>query len=215
MNTDYLIERLGDRLAPVQPLMRPGRRTFAWMCGATIYLGFLAFSMSSAGVAANGFGIAFVAPQLAAIVTGVLAAAAAFVSVIPGYSTRVFVWPIAAAIVWMGSLAIGSIHEWSQPGMLLAAPHEWLCVAMIVLGGAPLVAVLAAMLRRGAPLNPAITAAFAALAVGVLANVGACVSHPHPSHAVTLVWHGATIMTLVVLAAATGHAVFTWNTSPR
>jgi hypothetical protein len=86
-----------------------------------------------------------------------------------------------------------------------------MCVAVIVLSSGPLLAALWLMLRRGAPLNPGVTAALAALAVSALANVAACVAQPHPQNGVTLIWHGATIAVLVTIAAATGHLVFKWD----
>jgi hypothetical protein len=215
MNTDQLIEHLAERAVPVRPLRRPVIRAAIWLCGAAIYFGLMAVSMTSAAdVAANG-AMRFVVPQLAAIATGMLAAVAACASVVPGYSRRVFIWPIAAASVWIGSLAIGSGGEWSQPAALLSAPREWVCVGIIVFGGTPLVFALWAMLRHGAPLDPAITAALAALAVGVLANVGACISHPHTSNGITLIWHGAAVFGIVALAAASGRFVLRWNTVHR
>jgi hypothetical protein len=214
MNTDQLIERLAERLPPVRPLRRPAVRAAVWLCGAALYLGLMTLSMTSAAdVTANSGASRFVVPQLAAIVTGILAAVAAFASVVPGYSRRVLIWPLVAGAFWVASLAIGSRGEWSQPAALLSAPREWICVAVIALGGAPLVAALSVMLRRGAAFNPAMTAALAALSVGVLANVGACVSHPHTSSSITLVWHGAAILGIVALAAASGRIVLRWNTS--
>jgi hypothetical protein len=210
MNTDRLIEHLADRLLPVQPLRTPGFRAFAWLCGASAFLGVLALSITSrADVAINGTAIAFLGPQLAAILTGILAAWAAFTSVIPGYTRAAFIWPVIAGIVWIGTLAVGVPQ--AQTGAILTAPHEWMCVAVIVLSGAPLMAAMWLMLRRGAPLNPGLTAALAALAVGALANVAACVSDPHTDHAVTLVWHGATIAVLVGVAAVTGRLALTWK----
>lgn len=210
MNTDRLIAHLADRLPPVQPLQRPGVRAFVWLCGASAFLGVLALSMmSTADVATNGVGIAFVGPQLLAILTGVLAAWAAFTSVIPGYSRTVFMWPVIAGVAWIGALAIGVPQ--GETVATLAAPREWMCVAVIVLSGGPMMAALWLMLRQGAPLNPSITAALAALAVGALANVAACVSHPHTNNGITLVWHGATIAVLVGLAAVTGHLALKWD----
>jgi hypothetical protein len=210
MNTDRLIEHLADRLLPVQPLPRPGFRAFLWLCGASAFLGVMALPMTSpADVAINGTGIAFVGPQLAAVLTGILAAWAAFTSVIPGSTRTAFIWPVVASVVWIGALAIGPPQ--AQTGAILAAPHEWMCVAVIVLSGAPLMAAMWLMLRRGAPLHPGVTAALAALAVGALANVAACVSDPHTDHAVTLVWHGATIAVLVGVAAVTGRLALTWD----
>lgn len=210
MNTDRLIAHLAERLPPVQPLRKPGWRAFVWLCGASAFLGALALTMTStADIATNGVGIAFVGPQLIAIVTGVLAAWAAFTSVIPGYSRTATIWPVVAGLAWIGGLAIGTPE--GQSGAMLAAPREWKCVALIVLSGGPMMAALWLMLRQGAPLNPSVTAALAALAVGALANVAACVSHPHTNNAVTLVWHGATMAALVGVAAVTGGLALTWD----
>jgi hypothetical protein len=212
MNTDRLIDNLADRLPPVQPLRTPGFRAFVWLGGASAFLGVLALSMTSpADVAINGTGFGFVGPQLAAVLTGILAAWAAFTSVIPGYSRSAFVWPVMAGVAWIGVLAIGVPQ--GQAGTLSAAPHEWMCVAIIALSGAPLMVVMWLMLRRGAPLHPGVTAALAALAVGALANVAACVSHPHTNNAITLLWHGATIAVLVGLAAASGRITLRWPTA--
>jgi len=210
MNTDRLIEHLADRLSPVQPLRTPGFRALVWLGGASAFLGILALSMTSAAdVAINGTGIAFVGPQLVAVLTGILAAWAAFRSVIPGYSRMAFIWPLVAGVGWIGTLAIGVPQ--AQTGAILAPHREWMCVAVIVLSGGPLMAAMWLMLRRGAPLHPSVTAALAALAVGALANVAACVSHPHADNAITLLWHGATIAVLVGVAAVTGRLALTWD----
>jgi hypothetical protein len=210
MNTDRLIDHLADGLSPVQPLRRPGFRAFVWLCGALTFLGVLTLSMMSrADVAPNGAELGFVGPQLVAVVTGILAAWAAFGSVIPGYTRTAFIWPVVAAMAWIGVLATGTSQ--GQFGATLAASHEWMCVIIIVLSSGPLMAVLWLMLRRGAPLNPGVTAALAALAVSALANVAACVAHPHTDNGVTLIWHGATMGVLVTLAAVTGHLAFKWD----
>ena len=210
MNTDRLIEHLADGLSPVQPLVRPGFRAFIWLCGALPFLAILALSMMSrADVAPNGTGLGFVGPQVVAVVTGILAAWAAFRSVIPGYSRTTFIWPVVAGMAWIGFLATQTPQ--GQLGTTLAASHEWMCVAIIVLSSGPLLAALWLMLRRGAPLNPGVTAALAALAASALANVAACVAQPHPNNGVTLIWHGATIAVLVTIAAVTGHLGLKWE----
>ena len=81
----------------------------------------------------------------------------------------------------------------------MAARHEWWCVGVILIGGAPLLAALVVMLRRGATLTPTMTGALAAIAVGALANVAACFWRPHPNDDVTFVWHGGAILALVLL----------------
>jgi len=209
MKTEELIEHLADRLEPVRPLGRPGLRALVWLSGAFAFLVVLALSMTSdVDLAINGTGMAFVAPQVLAVITGILAAWTAFRSVIPGYSPTLLIWTMASALAWTLSLALGTRQD--QIGGMLVAPREWMCVAIIILGGTPLGTALWAMLRRGAPLHPGVTAALAALAVGALANVAACVSHPHTNNGITLVWHGATITVLVGLAAAAGRLRVKW-----
>jgi hypothetical protein len=210
MNTNDLIENLGRGLEPVVPLWRPGRRAAAWAVGAVVYLGILVLAMSAVGSRVGGAGAGFWVSQIAAVVMGLLASRAAFVSVVPGLPKRSRGWAVLAALVWLGTLVAGlpPDFDWAT---VLGATHEWVCVGFIVVGGAPLMWALAVMLRRGAPLNPATTAAFAALAVGALANVGACLALPHANSAITFAWHGGVVLALVAVAALAGHLVFAWS----
>lgn len=82
---------------------------------------------------------------------------------------------------------------------------------MIGLGGALPAWAMARMLRYGAPLTPRVTSALVALAAAGLANVGACISHPHPSSAVVLLWHGATVAALVAASAWAGQHLISWE----
>ena len=211
MNTDRLIERLAEHAEPARPLRRPWIRVAVWLAAAGVYLAAMTLPLTSnADLAANGSDWKFVFPQFAAIVTGAAAAMAAFASTIPGYSRRILWLPAAAGLVWVGSLVGWSLQEWNQ-GVSVAAPREWRCVAMIVGGGAMPALLMAHMLRRGAPLSPGMTTALGALAVAGLANVAACVSHPHPSDAVVLVWHGSTIAALLACALLAGKRVLNWD----
>lgn len=210
MNTSDLIENLARELEPVRALPRPGTRAAAWSLGAAFYIAILAAAMSIATPGIAGAGGPLWVAQIAAVATGVLASLAAFASVIPGASRHWSIWATLAALAWLGTLLAAS--SWDVDwGTALAASHEWTCVGFIVVGGAPLLIVLAVMLRRGAPLHPALTAALAALAVGALANVGACVSLPHPSGAITFAWHGGVVLALMTLAAMTARLAFNWR----
>jgi hypothetical protein len=213
MKTKRLIETLAQDLTPARPLSKPWIRSAWWLLGTLAYLGVLTLMMASAAeVAANGGGWPFAFRNAVAILTATTAAHAAFASTVPGFLNRLSLLPALAAMVWLGSVAGGAIQEWSRGGVSLAAPSEWACVAMIVFGGALPGAGMLIMLRRGAPLMPALTTAMAMLATASLASVSACLSHPHASDAVTLVWHGTTILVLVVTAARFGHGLLTWRT---
>jgi hypothetical protein len=161
MNTDELIDSLATRLAPVSPLPHPALRAALWLTGAVLYVGILSLTMAKAAGASVSTP-ALLASQIAALATCVLAAVAAFASVVPGYSSRIFAWPATAAIVWLGTLVLGAPQH-DDAVTIIEARHEWICVGLIVLGGAPMLGALALMLRRGAPLHPASTAALGAI----------------------------------------------------
>jgi hypothetical protein len=208
MKTEHLIDHLVGDLRPVQALRPPWVRAAWWLLGAVAYMGLLTVALTSReDLEANGASWRFVAPQVAALLMAVTAAAAAFESTIPGSARRMSVAAAAAATLWVASLLPAAIGEWRYDRVFLAVPEEWLCVALAVLGGALPAFGMAAMLRRGVLLAPALTAALGAVSIAALANVVACLSHPHPSSAVTLVWHAGTIAALAALASWSGRAV--------
>jgi hypothetical protein len=212
METDDLIERLARGIEPVAPLQRPWLRATMWLIGAVVYIGVVSLMMSPTGGTANGIERRFLFAQLAAIGVSAAAATAAFASVIPGVSTRALLWPVVAGTVWVGLLIVGTLQEWQPLGTIdLGSQREWLCVGMIALGGAIPAMAMAAMLRNGAPLTPRATIALVVLAATGLANVGACISNPHPSSAAILIWHGATILSLVAASAPVGRIVLSWE----
>ena len=200
MNTNELIQRLSRDLAPVEPLWRPGSRAVAWLLAAAIYVVVLTALLAKSGSPLELASPRVWLPHLAAIATCLLASWAAFASVIPGHSRGPAVWAALAALVWITTVVVAS--QWhSDVATIVAARHEAACVAVIVLGGAPLLVAMVAMLRRGAPFTPGTTAAFAALAVGAITNIGACFWRPHAVDDVMLVWHGGAIVALVLACA--------------
>ncbi len=215
MNTDELIERLTRDLTPVAPLPRPDRRALIWWVAAVVYVAALAALMKGGGVPVSGGARAWL-PQVAAFVASMVAVRAAFVSVVPGHASNPVGALALAGLVWLGTLFAASGWEVSAGG-IVAAEHEWTCVALIAVGGAPLMIVLAATLRHGAPLRPSATAALVALAAGTLANIGACWALPHTSNEITLAWHGGTVLILVAAGALAGRRLFRWRAaaSPR
>jgi hypothetical protein len=209
METDDLIERIAQDGAPITRVSHPVRSGLAWGTGALVYFGLLVAARALMGqepaLDAPGW---LLFAQLAAAITALGAAVAAFTMVIPGASRRVLAWPAAAAVIWVGTLMVASIREPSFAGP--EAQREWLCVAMIVLGSALPVIAMVRALRRGAPLSPGLTLSLSVLAGASLANVAACVSHPHTSSLVVMSWHGASIALLVVAASWLGRFVLSW-----
>ena len=200
MNTNELIQRLSRDLAPVEPLWRPGSRAVMWLIVAAVYVAVLTALLSNGGAAIDLASPRVWLPNLAAIAASLLASWAAFASIIPGHSRRPAVFAALGALAWFAAVAATS--RWhSDVATIVGSRHEMACVAIIVVGGAPVLVAMTAMLRRGAAFTPGTTAAFAALAAGALMNVGACFWRPHAVDAVTLVWHGGAILALVLACA--------------
>jgi hypothetical protein len=200
MNTNELIQRLSRELVPVDPLWRPGSRAVVWVASAAIYVVVLTALLANGGTPTGLQSPRVWLPHAAAITTSLLASWAAFSSVIPGDSRRPAIWAAIAALFWLAAVLVAA--RWnSDAATIVAAQHEIACVAIIVVGGAPLIIAMAAMLRRGAAFTPGTTAAFAALAVGALTNIGACFWRPHAVDDVTFVWHGGAILALVLACA--------------
>ena len=104
-----------------------------------------------------------------------------------------------------GGVALKSASEWRAVKLAgLADPHELLCVLTIALTAVPPALALVLMLRQGVPLNPRFSMALSLLAAAGVTNVVTCLASPHQSALAVLVWHGATLLVLSVLAARRG-----------
>jgi hypothetical protein len=204
MKTDDLIERLGREATVVTPLPAPGVRTAVWLVWGVIYLVAVAAmiftAMSPGGAVLTPL---YLLQQGAALVTGITAARAAFVSVVPGASNRARLLPAISGAVWVASLLWGGLLDVRTSGTLgISGQTDWPCVISMTIGGAVLGAPMLVMLRRGAPLTPRATAFLGGLAALSLANIEACLTRPHAFAMTVLLWHGVT----VAIAAA----VFVW-----
>src|SRR5262245_51571909 len=212
MKTDDLIDELGCDVTVVRPLPAPGIRTALWTVWAVAYLVVVAVmmfaSMSSSGVTPTPL---YLVQQGAALVTGIMAARAALVSVIPGANNRVWAMPAMGATVWGLSLLWGGVHDLRVSGTLgVTSQSDWPCVVSMTVGGLVVGAPLVWMLRRGAPLTPHLTAFLAALAALSVANIEACLTRPHAFALTVLLWHGGTVAAIAALSALTGTRWLRW-----
>jgi hypothetical protein len=212
MKTDELIDRLGRDVPVARPLPAPGIRTAVWTVWAVGYLVVVAVMMSavmsSAGVTP---GPLYLVQQGAALATGIMAALAAFRSVIPGSSKRVWVLPAIGSAVWGVSLLWAGVGDLQASGTLgVTSQSDWPCVVSMTLGGLVVGSPLVWMLRRGAPLTPGITAFLAALAALSFANIEACLTRPHAFALTVLLWHGGTVAAVAALCALTSRRWLRW-----
>lgn len=209
MDTDRLIRTLVDNIGPVKPLAPPSTRAAWWACAAGIYVLLLVMVMPPRMDPATRLqDVRFLLEQSAAVLTGITAAFAALASSVPGYRRDVLWLPIVSGAVWITLAGVGALQD--APSSLAALQTDWRCVPATLIGAAMPAAVLALMLRRGAPLTPGRTGALGALAAAGMGNIGICFFDPHNSNLAVLVWHCGTALVVAALAARTSGHILRW-----
>ena len=216
MDTEQLIRTLAHDVEPVTPLRRPSLRATAWAAGAVLYLGALILMMSPRDdLGARIQDPRFLIEQLAALLMGVIAAAA-LASVVPGCRRRVLLLPLVPLTGWLGVVGFGAFQDVQSAGQgVELVQADWRCVATILVGASVPAFAMVHMLRRGVPLTPRLTAGLGGLAAAGLGNLGVCLFHPHSSNLVLLIWHSGTVLLLAALAAWAGSYVLRWPSPAR
>jgi hypothetical protein len=213
MQTDDLIERLGEDLVPVRRLSPPWKRAALWLLAGGGYLAIMMLiAYTRHGALAISTDALYVIQQASVAATAVTAAFAAFASVIPGTSPRLRAVPLAPAAVMLTTVLVGCLHDRQAYGTLgLGRETDWPCVMSLPLGGALLWALGMMMLRRGAPLAPRASSALTGLAALGIANIEACVTRPHAFSITVVVWHGLTMMIVGAIFVRLGGQVPGWR----
>jgi hypothetical protein len=212
-DTDRLIEHLAQAGEPIQPLRRPWLRTAIWFVLSLPYIAVVVALMSPRGdLVAKLSDARFLIEQIAALLTGIIAAAAALATTIPGFDRRVILLPAFPLAVWLAALGQGCLQDWITFGPAgLSLQPDWGCFPAIALVGAVPAIAMALMLRRGAPLSPHLSAALGGLAAAGLGNFGLRFFHPQDASLMVLVWQFGTVFVLFAIAAWTGRYVLNWH----
>jgi hypothetical protein len=212
-DTRQLIRRLVTSVTPVRPLPRPWIRAAMWCAVSLPVVGLTVFVMSwSAESAWEHIDRRMLIQQLAALATGLTAAAAAFATTVPGYRRWIMLVPLVPLAVWLGDLGQWCIQDGyasgSSPWSFVA---HWGCLPATMLVGAYPAAAMVMMLRQGAPLTPRLTTVLGALAAGGLGNFGVRFVHAADASIVVLAWHFGAVFVLSVLSASAGRLLFDWR----
>jgi hypothetical protein len=211
--TDALIRRLAETSVAVRRLPAPWIRTMAWLAIGVPYLALVVIVASPRNDLLQKLSEwRFVLEQAAALATGIAAAIAAFATVVPGFSRKLLLLPMLTLAVWLGTLGQGCIQNWIRLGPDgLSLQPDWFCFPAIVLVGAVPAITMAAMVRRGAPLTPHLTAALGGLAAAGIGNFGLRLFHPQDASLMVLVWQFGTVIVLSAAAASAGRYVLSWR----
>src|SRR5215510_13403810 len=212
-DTDGLIRRLAERLEPVRPLPHPWLRTVMWLALSVPYLAIVVFLMAPRqDLASKVFQARYLIEQTSALAVGLIAAAAAFASTVPGYNRKFFMLPLLPLALWLGTLGHGCFQDWIRlgPDGLVVRP-DWMCLPVIAFIGAIPAITMSVMLRRGAPLTPHLTSALGGLAAAGLGSFGLRLIESQDASVMVLVWQVGSVFVLSALAGGAGRHLLSWD----
>ncbi|TGQ32477.1 DUF1109 domain-containing protein [Mesorhizobium sp. M00.F.Ca.ET.216.01.1.1] len=216
IKTPDLIASLATNLTPVRRLRPPVRRAARWLLLAAVVLTLLAVSQGlRPDLAQKLQQPAFAISMVASLLTGVLAAIAAFLVSLPDRSRLWLLLPVPALGVWLSNIGYQCLAQWigvGPEGVSLGEAAR--CFATLVLTSLPLSLSMLVMLRYAAPLRPTAVTLMGSLAVAAITATALSLFHAMDATAMILVWNVGTAALFVGLGGLFGRKIFRW-VAPR
>ncbi len=212
METENLIKTLSDGSVPVVRLAQPARRMIVWFMGALIYGAMVAFFMGLRDDLPMRIAEPrFVIELAAALLTSMMAAAAAFCAGCPGRPLWERFAPLPFLGLWLATLGQGCWQDWLWLGAEgLRIGSDFICLPIIAaISGLP-GAVMLLMIRSGAPLAPISTVALGALASAAMAATVLRLTHLPGASVMVLTWQFGSMLLLTAAAALFGRQLLRW-----
>lgn len=212
METENLIKQLADQTQPVKRLPHPLPRTVVWFMAAMFYGAIVAFVMGLRADLPQRFGeTRFVIEVAGALLTSMMAAAAAFCAGCPGRPLWERFAPLPFLALWLGSLGQGCWQDWMQFGEAgLRVTPDLVCLPIIAAISVLPGAIMFVMIRAGAPIAPVSTAALGTLAVAALSATVLRLTHLPDASIMVLLWQVGSVAILTLVGALLGHKMLPW-----
>jgi hypothetical protein len=216
ITTPDLINLLAAEAAPVRRLRSPLLRALGWMAIAALVLAAVGIVRGVRPDFPEKVGDSFFLVGIAAaLLTGILAAVAAFLVSLPGRSRLWLLLPAPALAVWIATIGYGCVTAWVEigpGGISLGETAE--CFATLALISVPSAAAMLWMLRHAAALRPVAATLLASLAVAAVTASGLLVIHPLDATIMILAWNFGLAALFVGLAGLFRRRMFSW-VAPR
>ncbi len=212
--TPQLIDALVERATPVRRLRAPLVRAGQWLGFAAIVLALLA---TVHGVRTDLLGHlqqpVFLLTLASALVTGILAAIAAFIISLPDRS-QWWIWlPVPALAAWLSIIGYGCLTDWvsmDPEGVRLGETAR--CFATLLLTSAPLSLAMLVMLRYAVILRSKAVALMGALAVAAMTSFALALNHDLDATVMILVWNLGIAALITGTGGLLGRRLFLWVT---
>jgi hypothetical protein len=206
---EQLIASLARKLEPVRPVS-PLWLAAAWLLAVIAFALYLAHMSDMPAMmrrleAAPDMWLS----ALGSALTGVLAVVAAFMTSVPGRSTRWALLPLPALALWIWESGMGCARGWRLSmvhGATLGDSDH--CFMFIVGTSLPLSLLLMALLRWTFPLRPNLTLALGGLAAAGTAATLLNFFHPYDATVSDLVFHAVAVVLVVGANRLFGERLF-------
>jgi hypothetical protein len=209
VTTPELIASLSESATPVRRLRPPLLRAGLWLLTAGLVVVLLAAVRGiRPGLAVLLEEPGFTAALAGSLLTGALAAVAAFELSLPDRSRLWLLLPAPALVLWLSTIGYGCLTDWvdlEPDGIRLGSTLA--CFATLVVVSLPPAAVLAAMLRRSAWLDPSPAAMSGGLAIGGIAATAMSLLHDLDATMMVLIWTLGAAALIVALSGLLGRRI--------
>jgi hypothetical protein len=212
VRTPDLIDALAQSATPVRRLRAPHLRAAMWLAFAGLVIALIVLGHGvQSGLAERVHHPDFVITTVAALVTGVLSAVAAFAVSVPGRSRWWLALPMPALALWMSTIGYGCIADWvSVPPQGIRFGEELGCFSLLLLTSVPLAIVLAIMLRHAAMLRAGVVAVMGGLAIAAITAAALSLFHNHDATVLILIWNLGTAALITGTGGMAGGHLFRW-----
>lgn len=216
IKTPDLIASLAANATPVRRLRPPVIRAACWLLLAAVILTLLAINQGiRPDLVERLREPAFAVSMATSLLTGVLAAVAAFLVSLPDRSRLWLLVPVPALVVWLSNVGYQCLVQWvaiGPDGISLGEAAR--CFATLVLTSLPLSLAMLVMLRYAAPLRPTAVTFMGSLAVAAITATALSLFHTIDATVMILMWNFGTAILFVGLAGVFGRRMFRW-VAPR
>jgi hypothetical protein len=207
ITTPQLIEVLASGAKPVKRLRPPLLRAAFWLVLAALVFGLLAVAHGARSDLAQQLARPEFALGLAAsLITGALAAVAAFFLSLPDRSRAWGLLPVPTLILWISTVSYGCLTNWvdiGPDGMRMGEAAR--CFATLLVTSLPLSLGLFVMLRHAAWLRPTAVTLTGGLAVAAMAASALSLFHNIDATVMVLIWNFGVAGIVVGISYLLGH----------
>lgn len=212
ITTPDLIRSLAADMTPVRRLRPPLTRAACWLLLAALVVALLAIGQGvRPDLAERLRDPVFAVSIVASLLTGFLAAIAAFMVSLPDRSRLWLLLPVPTLIGWLTNVGYQCLTHWvtfDPSGVTLGETAR--CFATLVLTSLPLSLAMLLMLRYAAPLDPMTVTLMGSLAVAAITATALSLFHALDATIMILMWNIGAAVVIVGLGSILNRKLFTW-----